>query len=173
MEANESTLRATQRLSCNFSESLQTARVLLRKLQDWFSLIPSSLSQDGTSGPELSGCVHFAYLLLEVYIFRALLRPMVPSKPAPRLIDETEPFPLFPELTVDDYIAQIIDVENIIVEDVPAVTVTNDDKSVPIVLNAAENCAASMLRLISRMEAREMSSFWYSCSSRIPIPCIS
>ncbi|CBF83901.1 Zn(II)2Cys6 transcription factor [Aspergillus nidulans FGSC A4] len=159
-------LRAAQRLSSNFSESLQISRMLLRKLQEWFSLIPSS--QDGNPGsPELSTCVHFAYLLLEVFIFRALLRPMVPNKPPPRLIDENEQIPLFSELTVDDYIAQIIGDENV-AEDIPATTATDDDKSIPMILNAAETCAANMLRLISRIESTEMGSFWYSCSSALP-----
>ncbi|KAL4992187.1 hypothetical protein BDW68DRAFT_197392 [Aspergillus falconensis] len=154
-------LRAAQRLSSNFPESLQISRMLLRKLQEWFSLIPSS-SQDGTpDGPELSTCVHFAYLLLEVFIFRALLRPMVPNKPPPLLIDETEQIPLFSELTIDDYIAQIIGDDNV-AEDIPASTVTDDDKSIPIILNAAETCAANMLRLISRIESTELGSFWYS-----------
>ncbi|KAL3433271.1 hypothetical protein BDV09DRAFT_197000 [Aspergillus tetrazonus] len=134
--------------------------MLLRKLQEWFSLIPSS--QDGNPGsPELSTCVHFAYLLLEVFIFRALLRPMVPNKPPPRLIDENEQIPLFSELTVEDYIAQIIGDENV-AEDIPATTATDDDKSIPMILNAAETCAANMLRLISRIESTEMGSFWYS-----------
>ncbi|KAL4912692.1 hypothetical protein BDW62DRAFT_216120 [Aspergillus aurantiobrunneus] len=156
-------LRSAQRLSSDFPESLQTSRALLRRLQEWFSLVPAPLTQEGTTaGPDLSTCVHFAYLLLEVFIFRALLRPMVPSKPAPRLVDETEQLPFFPDLTVDDYIAQIIDVEEVMDQDIPAVTVPTEDKSVPIVLNAAENCAASMLRLVSRMEAREMGTFWYS-----------
>lgn len=140
--------------------------MLLRKLQEWFSLIPSS--QDGNPGsPELSTCVHFAYLLLEVFIFRALLRPMVPNKPPPQLIDENEQIPLFSELTVDDYIAQIIGDENV-AEDIPATTATDDDKSIPMILNAAETCAANMLRLISRVESTEMGSFWYSCSSALP-----
>ncbi|KAL6233711.1 hypothetical protein BDW75DRAFT_251855 [Aspergillus navahoensis] len=154
-------LRAAQRLSSNFPESLQISRMLLRKLQEWFSLIPS-LSQDETpGGPELSTCVHFAYLLLEVFIFRALLRPMVPNKPPPLLIDETDQIPLFSELTIDDYIAQIIgDVS--VAEEIPATTVTDDDKSIPIILNAAETCAANMLRLISRIESTELGSFWYS-----------
>ncbi|KAL4784146.1 fungal-specific transcription factor domain-containing protein [Aspergillus varians] len=156
-------LRAAQRLSSNFQDSFQTSRVLLRKLQEWLSLVTPPLSQDGTTaGPELSTCVHFAYLLLEVFIFRALLRPMVPSKPAPRLIDESDQLPFLPDFTVDDYIAQIIDVEDVLGEDIPEVTVANEDKSIPIVLSAAENCAASMLRLISRMEAKARGTFWYS-----------
>ncbi len=98
---------------------------------------------------------------------------MVPSKPPPRLIDETEQLPFFPDLTVDDYIAQIIDVDDVVGEDIPAVTVSIEDKSVPIVLSAAENCAASMLRLISRMEAREMGTFWYSCACPLyGFPCL-
>ncbi|KAL4966694.1 uncharacterized protein BDV14DRAFT_188870 [Aspergillus stella-maris] len=160
-------LRAAQQLSSNFPESLQTSRVLLRQLQEWLAQVTPALAQDGSSaGPRLCTCVHFAYLLLEVFIFRALLRPMVPSKPAPRLVDETEAIPFFPELTVDDYIAQIIDVENVVGEAIPAAPVEQGygygDKSIPIALSAAENCATSMLRVISGIEAREMGTFWYS-----------
>ncbi|KAL4789504.1 hypothetical protein BDV19DRAFT_396959 [Aspergillus venezuelensis] len=158
-------LRAAQQLSSNFPESLQTSRVLLRQLQEWLAQVTAALAQEGSSaGPSLCTCVHFAYLLLEVFIFRALLRPMVPSKPAPRLVDETEAIPFFPELTVDDYIAQIIDVENVVGEAIPAAPVEQGygDKSIPIALSAAENCATSMLRVISGMEAREMGMFWYS-----------
>lgn len=97
---------------------------------------------------------------------------MVPSKPPPRLIDETEQLPFFPDLTVDDYIAQILDGDDVVGEDIPAVTVSIEDKSVPVVLSAAENCAASMLRLISRMEAREMGTFWYSCQFPCLLSCI-
>ncbi|KAL4876836.1 hypothetical protein BJY04DRAFT_231288 [Aspergillus karnatakaensis] len=162
-------LRSAQRLSSNFPDSLQTSRNLLRKLQEWLSLIPHPSSQEGsTANPNLSTGLHFSYLLLEIFIFRALLRPMVPSAPPPRLIDESETIPFFPDLTVDDYLAQIIDVDSLTTslpsEEVPAVSLANQDKSMPIVLNAAENCAASMLRLVSRMEAREISSFWYSWS---------
>ncbi|KAL3442920.1 hypothetical protein BJX65DRAFT_321050 [Aspergillus insuetus] len=155
-------LRAAQRLSPNLPDSLQTARILLRQLQEWLSLLPPPMQSSTSDRPELSTCVHFAYLLLEIFIFRALLRPMVRSAPPPRLIDETEPLPLFPDLNVDDYIAQIIDVDNFVSEEEPTVNINEEDKSVPIILNAAENCAASMLRLVSRMEAREMSTFWYS-----------
>ncbi|KAL4949705.1 hypothetical protein BDW69DRAFT_202641 [Aspergillus filifer] len=158
-------LRAAQQLSSNFPESLQTSRVLLRQLQEWLAQVTPALAQDGSSeGPNLCTCVHLAYLLLEVFIFRALLRPMVPSKPAPRLVDETEAIPLFPELTVDDYIAQIIDVENVVGEAFPAAPVEQGygDKSITIALSAAENCATSILRVISSMEVREMGTFWYS-----------
>ncbi|KAL3481316.1 fungal-specific transcription factor domain-containing protein [Aspergillus californicus] len=158
-------LRAAQRLSSDFPESLQTSRGLLRQLQEWLSIIPPPLIQnENTSNPDLSTSVHFAYLLLELFIFRALLRPMVRSAPAPRLIDETETIPFFPDFTVDDYLAQIIDVENVPGDDVPAMTIQNEDKSVPMVLSAAESCAASLLRIITKMEARDMGTFWYSWS---------
>ncbi|KAL2826267.1 hypothetical protein BDW59DRAFT_171918 [Aspergillus cavernicola] len=158
-------LRAAQRLSSDFPDSLQTSRVLLQKLQEWFSLVPPPLTQNqATEGPDLSTCIHFAYLLLELFIFRALLRPMVRSAPPPRLIDETETIPFFPDFTVDDYLAQIIDVDDAPGEDVPAVTLASEDKSVPMVLSAAENCAASILRVINGMQAREMGTFWYSWS---------
>ncbi|RDW58574.1 fungal specific transcription factor domain-containing protein [Aspergillus mulundensis] len=153
-------LRAAQRLSSNFAQSLQISRILLRKLQEWFSLVPLSTA-DGSRSPDLPSSVHFAYLLLEVFVFRALLRPMVPNKPPPRLIDESEEIPLFPDFTVDDYLAQIIGDESITGE-IPATTVAADDRSMPMVLNAAENSAANILRLISRIDIAEMGSFWYS-----------
>jgi hypothetical protein len=104
---------------------------------------------------------------------------MVPSAPPPRLIDESETISFFPDLTLDDYIAQIIDfddlgAQDIIGEEVPAVSLANQDKSMPIVLNAAENCAASMIRLVSHMEAREIGTFWYTCSPPfLPESCCS
>ncbi|KAL4860479.1 hypothetical protein BDV12DRAFT_209349 [Aspergillus spectabilis] len=120
-------LRAAQRLSPNLPDSLQTARILLRQLQEWISLLPPPTQSSISNRPELSTC----------------------------------PLPLFPDLNVDDYIPQIIDVDNFVSEEEPEININEEDKSVPIILNAAENCAASMLRLVSRMEAREISSFWY------------
>ncbi|KAL4907087.1 hypothetical protein BDW74DRAFT_190084 [Aspergillus multicolor] len=152
-------LRAAQRLSSNFAESLQVSRIHLRKLQEWFSL--HTRAGEGTGSPNLSTCLHFLYLVLEVFIFRALLRPMVPNKPPPRLIDETGNIPLFPDINLDDYLAQILGDEGTAPE-IPATTVAADDRSVPMVLNAAENCVANMLRLATNMNVVEMGSFWYS-----------
>ncbi|KAJ5089635.1 hypothetical protein N7532_008319 [Penicillium argentinense] len=77
-------LRASQRLSSNFDESLDTARGLLQKLKE----------------------CHI------VFIFRSLLRPMVRSAAPPRLFEETEDPTSFTNMA-DEYITQIIEASDI------------------------------------------------------------
>ncbi|KAJ5156636.1 hypothetical protein N7492_009439 [Penicillium capsulatum] len=161
------TLRASQRLSSNFDASLATARELLQKLKEWYSLLPSSLRLHNRlfttidrNGPQ-SNCLHFAYILLEVFIFRALLRPMVRSAAPPRLFEETESPTPFPNM-VDDYITQIIEAEE--VEPIPAIDMSDEHGAGSAVLKAAENCAATMLRLVMRMACSDLAGFWYSWS---------
>ncbi|CAG8202536.1 unnamed protein product [Penicillium salamii] len=147
-------LRAAQRLSSNFPESLQTARSLLAKLKEWYSHLPLSLRHHDKSFPpsNQSNCLHFAYILLEVFIFRGLLRPMVRSAAPPRLFEEPQDSL---ETMVDDYIAEILSADEI--DPVPAI----DNNTGNAVLKAAENCAATMLRSVLRMPC-DVSAFWFS-----------
>ncbi|OGM50055.1 fungal specific transcription factor domain protein [Aspergillus bombycis] len=163
----ESALRSSQRLSSNFSESLKTARPLLQKLREWYVHIPAPLrlhdrlfaSIDGT-GPQLT-CLHFAYTLLEVFIFRALLRPMVRSATPPPLFEETEASTNF-TAALDDYIFHIMESDEI--EPTPAIDLSNENGAGSAVLKAAENCAAKMLRLVMRMAYSDLAGYWFSWS---------
>ncbi|OQE26079.1 hypothetical protein PENFLA_c007G10724 [Penicillium flavigenum] len=147
-------LRAAQRLSSDFPESLVAARSLLTKLKEWYSHLPPSLRHQRK--PLLqnnqSDCLHFSYILLEVFIFRALLRPMVRSAAPPRLFEEPQDSL---ETMVDDYIAHIISAEEI--DPFPAI----DNDTGNAVLKAAENCAASMLRSVLHLPG-DLSAFWFS-----------
>ncbi|OQD89110.1 hypothetical protein PENSOL_c068G04123 [Penicillium solitum] len=147
-------LRAAQRLSSNFPESLATARSLLTKLKEWYFHLSPNLRHQNKPFPRnnQSDCLHFTYILLEVFIFRALLRPMVRSAAPPRLFEEPQDSL---EIMVDDYIAHIISDEEI--DPVPAI----DNDTGNAVLKAAENCAASMLRSVLRMPC-DLSAFWFS-----------
>ena len=163
---SSSSLRAAQRLSSNFHMSLEVARGLLQKLREWYNLLPPSLRLQNRlfttidqSGPQ-SNCLHFAYLFLEVLIFRSLLRPMVRSAEPPRLFEESEDPTTFTNL-VDDYITQIIEAEE--VEPVPAIDMSEEHGVGNAVLKAAENCAAKMLRSVMRMACSDLAGFWYSC----------
>ncbi|KAE8153474.1 fungal-specific transcription factor domain-containing protein [Aspergillus avenaceus] len=160
-------LRAAQRLSPNFSGSLQTARPLLQKLKEWYTHLPVSLRMqhrmfaplDGT-GPRLT-CLHFAYTLLEIFVFRALLRPMVRSATPPPLFEESEAAVNFTS-TLENYIFQTPEPDEI--EPSPAIDMSNQDSTGSAVLKAAENCAAKMLRLVTRMAYSDLAEFWYSWS---------
>ncbi|CAG8216873.1 unnamed protein product [Penicillium olsonii] len=148
-------LRAAQRLSSNFPESLQTARTLLSKLKEWYSHLPLTLRHDHDKSslpPNQSNSLHFTYILLEVFIFRSLLRPMVRSAAPPRLFEEPQSSL---ETMVDDYIAEILSAE-----DLDPIAIDNNTGNA--VLKAAENCAATMLRSVLRMPAD--ASFWFSWS---------
>lgn len=165
-------LRSAQCLSSNFSESLHVARTLLQKLKDWYSALPAQLKShtghftiDDPTPQSTSTSLHFAYILLEIFIFRALLRPLVRSATPPPLFEEgTEPLPTMemhhPESfnLVDDYISEIVEAEEI--EPVPALEMTRETGIGTV--KAAENCAAIMLRLVMRMVCSDLSGFWYS-----------
>ncbi|OJJ88404.1 Zn(II)2Cys6 transcription factor [Aspergillus glaucus CBS 516.65] len=170
----DSSLRLSQRLSSNFSESLHVARALLQKLKDWYSVLPPQLKSqtghftiDDPTPKCTSTSLHFAYILLEIFIFRALLRPLVRSATPPPLFEEgTEPLPTMemhdPESfnLVDDYISEIVEAEEI--EPVPAIEMTRETGIGTV--KAAENCAAIMLRLVMRMVCSDLAGFWYSWS---------
>ncbi|GAB1203166.1 hypothetical protein APSETT445_001793 [Aspergillus pseudonomiae] len=160
-------LRSSQRLSSNFPESFKTARPLLQKLREWYVHLPAPLrlhdrlfaSIDGT-GPQLT-CLHFAYTLLEVFIFRALLRPMVRSATPPPLFEATEASTNF-TTALDDYIFHIMESDEI--EPTPAIDLSNENGAGSAVLKAAENCAAKMLRLVMRMAYSDLAGYWFSWS---------
>ncbi|KAE8335671.1 hypothetical protein BDV24DRAFT_155804 [Aspergillus arachidicola] len=167
-------LRSSQRLSSNFSESLKTARPLLQRLREWYVHLPAPLrlhhrlfaSIDGT-GPQLT-CLHFAYTLLEVFIFRALLRPMVRSATPPPLFEETEASTNF-TTALDDYIFHIMEPDEI--EPTPAIDLSNENGAGGGVLKAAENCAAKMLRLVMRMAYSDLAGYLFSCMSFLTPNC--
>lgn len=153
-------------MSSDFTGSLETGRAILQKLEEWYASLPAPLrlhnrlftTIDGTI-PQ-SNYLHYAYTLLEVYIFRSLLRPMVKSATPPRLLEETEDPVSFINI-VDDYISQIIETDE--VEPVPAIDVSDENGTGSAVLKAAEDCAAKMLRLVMRMASSDLAGFWYSC----------
>lgn len=170
----DSSLRSSQRLSSNFPESLRVARALLQKLKDWYAVLPAQLKPhtghftiDDPAPQSTSTSLHFAYILLEIFIFRALLRPLVRSATPPPLFEEgTEPLPTLemhdPESfnLIDDYISEIVEAEEI--EPVPAIEMTRETGIGTV--KAAENCAAIMLRLVMRMVCSDLAGFWYSCA---------
>ena len=162
-------------MSFNFLESLHIARVLLQKLKDWYYVLPALLKQparlftiDDSAPRSTSTSLHFAYILLEIFIFRALLRPLVrPATPPPLFeegtIPETDPQDPI-NFNIDDYISEIIDSEEI--EPIPGIDMTHETGIGSV--KAAENCAATMLRLVMRMACGDLAGFWYSCASPYP-----
>ncbi|KAF7545206.1 hypothetical protein G7Z17_g9360 [Cylindrodendrum hubeiense] len=78
------TIRATQSLADNLDASIRTIRPLREELALWYAKLPMSLKSPRKTGPERAApivpssaaCLRFAYLTLEVLLYRALLRPL-------------------------------------------------------------------------------------------------
>ncbi|GAA92695.1 fungal specific transcription factor domain protein [Aspergillus luchuensis IFO 4308] len=144
------TLKASQRLSPDFHATLEIARPLLQKLKEWYAHSPVS-----------SNCLRFACILLEVFVFRALLRPMVRSAAPPPLLEENFETAEFTN-QFNDLLAQLFDAEEI--EPSMAIDMSDENGMGNAVLRAADNCAAKVIRLVMRMTTSDLSSFWYRWS---------
>ncbi|KAL5364238.1 fungal-specific transcription factor domain-containing protein [Aspergillus floccosus] len=158
-------LRASQRLSSNFDASLEVARPLLQKLKECYSSLPVSFKQRSRPSitiddqPSQYGSLRFAYVLLELYIFRALLRPMVLSTAPPPLVEESEDFMSFMN-QVNEYAFETNEVEDS--EPTPAVDISDENGAGNATLKGAENCATKALGLTMRMTNGDLSEFWFS-----------
>ncbi|KAH7020690.1 fungal-specific transcription factor domain-containing protein [Microdochium trichocladiopsis] len=80
------TIRATRRVAHDIEASMATVRPLRAELVCWYSQLPSQLRLQSRScgdgdrstpaSPNSAACFRFAYLTLEVLLYRALLRPL-------------------------------------------------------------------------------------------------
>ncbi|RAH86870.1 fungal-specific transcription factor domain protein [Aspergillus japonicus CBS 114.51] len=160
-------LRSAQRLCSDFHATLETARPLLQKLKEWSEHLPASLRQQTRPTNTMErvssqlGCLRFACILLEVFVFRALLRPMVRSAAPPPLYEETHAIPGLAD-QFDDLINQLFEVDEF--EPSLAIDLSEENGGGSAVLQAAENCAAKMLRMVMRVGYGDTSGFWYSWS---------
>ena len=164
-----STLRAAQYLSENFTESHETGRSLLEKLSVWYASLPETFRLPNWS-KSVSGLapyptsIHFAYLILVVYVYRAMLRPMARSS-SPPLIFDVDEMPSTSTLPVED--SSVLDFTDIPeLESFPAVDVDLSEiqGTGETTLNAAERCASIVISFTKRLTASDFTGFWYSCT---------
>lgn len=92
---------------------------------------------------------------------------MVRSAAPPPLLEETEDPAIFANF-LNDYIFNTMEAGEE-VEPVPAIDMSDENGIGSTVIKAAENSAAMMLRLVTRMTCGDLSSFWYSCRSTSPL----
>ncbi|OOF95826.1 hypothetical protein ASPCADRAFT_506649 [Aspergillus carbonarius ITEM 5010] len=157
------TLRASQRLASDFHGTLAIAGPLLQQLKEWSAHLPAHVSQHNPhTAPSISSPVrrpHFACSLLEIFIFRALLQPMVRSATPPPLREETREPPGFTD-EFTDLLAQLFEVDEI--EPSLAIDLSDQNGMGSAVLRTAESCADNMVRMVSEMGSADLSGFWHS-----------
>ncbi|KAJ5560724.1 hypothetical protein N7513_003123 [Penicillium frequentans] len=160
-------LKSAQRLCSDFQATLDIARPLLQKLKEWYDQSPASIRQrtrlsiDIGNMSSQSNYLHFSYILLEMFIFRALLRPMVRSPTPPPLFEEAHDIPGFRDHVIDLF-TQIFEVDEF--EPSLAINMSEESRNGSAVLKEAESCAAKMLRLAMRIDHGGFSGFWFSWS---------
>ena len=169
-----STLRASQFLNANFTASSELGRELLEKLNAWYSSLPGtfrlpnwSKSVNGLAPYPTS--IHFAYLLLVVYVYRAMLRPMARSSEPP-LIFDLEDMDTTSPLPVDESILDFTDLPEI--ESLPEVSISDEFGTGEATLHAAEKCASIVVNFTRRLTSSDFTAFWYSCKFAILTSCM-
>ncbi|KAJ5574416.1 hypothetical protein VI817_005035 [Penicillium citrinum] len=160
------TLRASQILNANFDASADLGRALLEKLNIWYSTLPDTFrlpnwSKSVHGQAPYPTSIHFAYLLLVVYVYRAMLRPMARSSSPPMIFDLEEMSATSP-LPVDDPILDFADVSGI--ESLPEISMSDVSGTGEVTLHAAEKCATIMVNFTRRLTPSDFTGFWYSWS---------
>ncbi|KAJ5296198.1 hypothetical protein PENANT_c021G03926 [Penicillium antarcticum] len=168
------TLRASQILNANFSTSAELGRGLLERLNDWYSSLPEtfrlpnwSKSVNGLAPYPTS--IHFAYLLLVVYVYRAMLRPMARSS-SPPLIFDLEDMSATSPLPVNESMLDFMGLPEI--ESLPEIEISDEFGTGEATLHAAEKCASILVNFTRRLTSSDFTGFWYSWS-RIGFATIS
>lgn len=163
--ADCSTLRASQILNADFATSSELGRDLLERLNGWYSSLPEtfrlpnwSKSVNGLAPYPTS--IHFAYLLLVVYVYRAMLRPMARSSEPP-LIFDLEDMTTTSPLPVDESILDFSDLPEI--ELLPEMSMSDEFGTGEATLQAAEKCASILVNFTRRLTSSDFTAFWYSC----------
>ncbi|KAJ5115503.1 hypothetical protein NUU61_001262 [Penicillium alfredii] len=164
------TLRASQFLNANFNTSSDLGRALLEKLNEWYSSLPEtfrlpnwSKSVHGLAPYPTS--IHFAYLLLVVYVYRAMLRPMARSSSPPLIFDLEDMSAT--SLPVDEAILDFAEVPEL--ESLPEIEISDEYGTGEATLHAAEKCATIVVNFTRRLTSSDFTGFWYSCTAPIKL----
>ncbi|KAJ0426791.1 hypothetical protein BJY00DRAFT_306787 [Aspergillus carlsbadensis] len=147
------TLKATSRLAKDLHSSLSVAKPLRTRLNEWYSALPdeyrltqdaASSTQHNNSGLKLASYLRLSYLTLELFIYRALLRPIGPTVTPDRGSDlrSRAHRPTAQQDRQQD---------------------GNLDTAIEATYIAAEGCASLVVSYVSGLKSRDFNSFWFSC----------
>lgn len=168
-------MSACQTLSEDFSASVAAARPLLDQLNAWRSSVPAppepSSSYDGGRMDELEpypAFIHFAYLTLVIYVYRALLRSMVRSSRPPHIIDDVNEILQNPTFSIDDLSWDFSDLRDTNL--FPAADIADTHTTAEEVLQAAENSAANVIIFTRCLSVSDVNGFWFSCMCSSSFP---
>ncbi|RDW75401.1 hypothetical protein BP6252_06543 [Coleophoma cylindrospora] len=166
------TIRAAQSLGDDFKASMRTIRPLRERLALWYSRLPATLQSPKKASsdtfvplvPNSVACLHFAYVTLEVLLYRALLRPLGNVDLGN---DMTEP--QLDHQARNIHSTGIADSSQPNMHDDPSTLGFSDQdlhgsflNQAEAVINAAETCAKVVTTFTAELMSWDFAGFWYS-----------
>ena len=169
-------LRASQKLSVDMSASLAAATPLLERLDNWRSraenhgIFATDQNRLNSQGPLPT--MHFAYRILVIYIYRALLRPMVQSASPPHVIDLDGPQTFDCTTGPGDSTWNDPGQADATPFLAPHVFAGSQGEMTKDVTRAANECAVGIVNFVRGLSVGDMSEFWYSCKQTQKMPAL-
>ncbi|KAM0370016.1 hypothetical protein ACHAPY_010695 [Fusarium culmorum] len=170
-------LKASQKLSENLSLSIQTAQPIFEQLSSWRASVQvpeasrtsnNSMLNDNESYP---AAILIAHTTLVTYVWRALLRPVVPSAVPPLVIDDQQlaEASLFMELQSRDVENLCWDVPDLSHLELPLRSSADGTRSHHTVIQNLHQSslawATSLSSLVKNISPARFHEFWYSWSN--------
>ncbi|KXH33682.1 fungal specific transcription factor [Colletotrichum nymphaeae SA-01] len=152
------TIRATEKLADDLAGSIRAIKPLREELKLWYTGLPIYLNtpkvdpeRTAPAAPSSAACLKFAYLTLEILLYRALLRPLGSID----LEDVSNAVPLTEHLR-NDLDANITAQE-------PDEGLRNE---IELIICAAENCARIVSTFTVELMSWDFAGFWYAFTER-------
>ncbi|KAH8701582.1 fungal-specific transcription factor domain-containing protein [Talaromyces proteolyticus] len=164
------TLKRSQTMSEDFLASINAARPIREELQTWYRTLPQSLRmnhihekgsksrEDDLQSIEGVCALHFAYLTLELFVYRAILRPLARSPPPPPIVADDKNSQtmmwLLEDLGIDGYG----------LDPFLSVDISEFGDAAEATLNAAQKCAGIIVNFVGALSSSDLDTFWYPWS---------
>ncbi|KAF5228104.1 hypothetical protein FAUST_11324 [Fusarium austroamericanum] len=170
-------LKASQKLSENLSLSIQTAQPIFEQLSSWRASVQvpesSRTSNNDTLNDKESypAAILIAHATLVTYVWRALLRPIVPSAAPPLVVDDQQlaEASLFMELQPRDLENLCWDVPDLSHLELPLRNSADGTRSHHTVIQNLHQSslawATSLSSLVKNLSPARFHEFWYSWSN--------
>ncbi|KAF4783072.1 hypothetical protein HER10_EVM0005871 [Colletotrichum scovillei] len=150
------TIRATEKLADDLAGSIRAIKPLREELKLWYAGLPIYLKtpkvdpeRTAFAAPSSAACLKFAYLTLEILLYRALLRPLGSID----LEDVSNAAPL------TEHVRNDLDA-NITAQE-PDEGLRNE---IELIICAAENCARIVSTFTVELMSWDFAGFWYAWS---------
>ncbi|KAH7303875.1 fungal-specific transcription factor domain-containing protein [Stachybotrys elegans] len=167
------TLKAAQKLSEDFRASIDSARPIRQALQTWYSGLPEELRLKTQPEGHIAhsrrqgvAALHFCYLTLELFLYRAILRPLARSPPPPPVSHEepclnTSAEYLMPGQSTSPWFLDDLTLDNLRFDQLPPLDFAEFGEAAEVTLSAAERCAGIIVNFVGTLRAQDFDVLWY------------